>query len=385
MDDFFTPSKNKDVNLTFLEAKPNANTGDAKQLQDKNIFDSNNFEQQNETSFDEAINYFKEDVTPLQENPNERIRNIADEEINNEDEPETEAIDNEEQRETKGEKQSVDFYQKQGEFIANMTDIAIPNGIAYLKEEKGNDISGNPYANKYKADTVTKKEIASAWARVLEEKETVLTPTQQLIWANVMGYGLPIGLGIWAKIQSMQEAKEIREAEMLQTLAKMQNVKGTEQPPENPLQPEEQQEEIIPRQAVKPEEKKPTKVNHKFFDNKKAPDENIEIDNGKSCETCNKNLSIDDIYQIKTDDLKRECIKCKEKNNLPAVKPNPEAETKICSNENCNKSYEAGTGHAKTKGTKAFDKFCSRNCMYNFISHKAVKTKQDKKRKNAEK
>ena len=129
-------------------------------------------------------------------------------------------------------KQDAAYYEGIGNFSADLTDIALPNIIAYLNEEKDE----TPYC----AESKIKKQIAVAYARFFEEKGKQLSPTAQLMTTLGMAYGIPLGMAGFNKVMKTLEsykAKKI-ELEKLQIKAANPETQPTpEQPKQTPAEP----------------------------------------------------------------------------------------------------------------------------------------------------
>jgi hypothetical protein len=273
----------------------------------------------NKGNFNRLLDHVSTPRPKVESNPNTR-RKIEEEteEIDNEisQDPETETeTDNKE-------KQSPEFYKAQGEFAADMTDIAVPNAIAWLNDETDE----TPYCAEHRI----KKQIAEAYGRFFEDKGKQLSPTGQLVTALAMGYGIPLGMASFGKVMKMMNSYKDKKIELeqleLERLRKAaaqpttENQNGaTPNPTPNPKPtPEPKQETPPPTPAPEPEKKEP-------------------------------------IIEPKTE-IRKDCL-----------------------HENCNKSFVEFEGYGRTKKSKYYDQFCSEGCMRSFASNIGLKARQKNK------
>ncbi len=327
-----------------IESQQPINTG-AKTNLDNSQFKGN---------FDGLLEHFSQNVQEVRENPNQRRKPAQDESNLDDDLPNDNLDDDTEIDEETGEpkpKQSTEFYEQQGKFIADMTDIVVPKGIAFLNGQKGKNEKGIPFENEYKAESQLKKEIGLAWARVLEEKAVSLTPTQQLIWVNVMAYGLPLSLSVWSFIQRTMQKREEQNLAMMQTLENLNNnIRGTENPPPNPT----------PNPPPKPPQNEPP-LTVVEVDNFEQEEEVLNPEISKPFFE-NNNGEIDSHFKLD------ETQEIEERGEEIVIG----REMKVCSHSDCQKSYEVGTGFGKTRNSKNLDKFCSHKCLRNYVNTQNV-------------
>lgn len=228
------------------------------------------------------------------------------------------------------EKRDPEFYRSQGEFAADMTDIAMPNVIAWLNDEKDE--------TQYCVEARIKRQIAQAYARFFEDRNKQLSPTGQLVTALAMGYGIPLGTAAFTKIMGMiNKAKEqrIKEEELrLQVL--QQQVHNSQ------VDSYESAAETLQKKYA-PEQQETTPKNEPDF---------VATPEGEITATKEKKA------------------------------PAPEPKKKTCLNEKCDKTFIEGTGHAKGKAAKYYDKFCSAGCMglyTSMVGQQARKKKKEQK------
>ena len=347
MKDFFPINKTQPDKSIVDSSQPDVNTGVAKDVTFDNNVGSHDNTISLKSNYNNLINHFNDSIDIAETNPNLKKKNDDLDKHNKlaKESPDADPDDPD------AIKQSPEFYLKQGEFITNIEDIMIPKGIAYLNGEL-DDETDPPPENKYKADQDTKKELVKAWARMLEERETSLSPFQQLLWVHLMAYGIPLALSVWNYIQKTMKDREAQQHEMMKTLQAMQgNARSNENPPPPPANNKPAPAPDQPKQDPDPDPA-PTKNDRIVFF-----EENDDLVDADPDADPDPDPDPDPVEEKKP------------------IKMN--TSYKVCLHDDCNKSFEVGTGYGKGKKTKYYDQFCSKTCQFNFIGTKAV-TERDK-------
>jgi len=295
-------------------------------------------------NFDSVLDHIAQPRPKVETNPNNKYVNP-----DKEDETETSEEEKEEsEKENNAPKQDAAFYEGQGKFAADMTDIVVPNVIAYLNEEKDE----TPYC----AESKIKKQIEVAYARFFEEKGKQLSPTSQLMYSLGMAYGLPLGMAGFNKVMKTLESYKAKKIE-LEKLQQEAVIKAAATPPPAAAKPSPPQPTP---EAVKPTPQPTPAV-------KPTPQPEPEPKETVIKAVLPENYKIEPLEKVPP--LKKQ----------PEIKPDKEPIRKECLHENCNKSYVVGFGFGRTPKTKYFDQFCSAGCMGNFTSTLALKKRHEKK------
>lgn len=312
----------------------------------------------NRNNFNDLLGHISTPRPKVASNPNTIKKKVEKEEIEKEIiEDETENNGDENLK-----KQDPEFYRNQGKFAADLTDIAVPNIIAYLNDEKDEQ--------QYCAESRIKKQIGDAFGRYFEETGKELSAGSQLMYTLGMGYGIPLGMAAFTK--GMSVLNKFKEKKIELQKLEIEAARAKAAPAARPVytqQPEQPQETMAttPPAQEKVKETPATPLVQKVAPN--ATIEQVPTDNGG--------------FMFRPTDNKKPF------HNLP-IEPaiaediDEKAVRKTCYSPDCDKSFIVGTGHGKGKKTKYYDHFCSKGCMGTFTSMKGVqgRKKEEEKKKN---
>ena len=181
-------------------------------------------------------------------------------------------------------------------------------------------LNGAADETQYCAPAREKDTIAKAFARYFEETGKQMTPLGELAMALCISYGLPLGISLANKGMSLYTNMQ-----------------------EKRIKAKELEKEILIQQD------RENRFGGNVPEQQPAPTE--------------------------------------QPKNEPTPKPEPETplepikkpESKTCKHDNCHKTFVKGTGHGKGKRTLYYDQFCSKGCMGQYTSRKALQKRKNNK------